>query len=300
MLHRMKLFLRICKKHSQFCWTFENFCVLYELEVKIMKRALSMLLCIALLLSITGCRNTEEQTTTTQSNVTVTESTTEPETVEKATESTTEPTEESTKPKSEEITSGQNADSKETTTVKSLKPKPTNTTTTTIPQETETGTTNPVQYATEADEKAIAERLVYYINEYRKEQGAPVAIKLLGLTKYAEYRSRQLISNFAHDTEDERTAATALKYGEYVDPSLYGMSGEPYYTANAGEAIAKAGYVGTVDEIAKKFATLTRNSLGHWAYVGDSRYKYIGIGITYESGVWYCDIAVAMENSDNL
>ena len=165
--------------------------------------------------------------------------------------------------------------------------------------ETET-TTKPVQYATKADEKAVAERLAYYINEYRKEQGTPVATKLPGLTKYAEYRSRQLISKFAHDTEEERTAATALKYGEYVDPSLYGMSGEPYYTANAGEAIAKAGYVGTVDEIAKKFATLTRNSSGHWAYVGDSRYKYIGIGITCESGVWYCDIAVAMENSDNL
>ena len=268
-----------------------------------MKTALSMLLCIALLLSITGCRNTEEEqttTTTTQSNVTVTKSTTEPETVEEVTESTTEHTEESTKPKNEEITGGQNADSKETTTVKSSKPKPTNTTTT-KPQETETETTTkPVQYATKADEKAIAERLVYYINEYRKEQGTPIATKLPRLTQYAEYRSRQLISNFAHDTEDERTAATALKYGEYVAPSLYGMSGEPYYTANAGEAIAKAGYVGTVDEIAKKFATLTRNSSGHWAYVGDSRYKYIGIGITYESGMWYCDIAVAMGNSDNL
>lgn len=251
-----------------------------------MKRALSMLLCISLLLSITGCRNTEEQTTTTttQSNVTVTESTTEPETVEEATESTTEHTKESTKPKSEEIISGQNADSKETTTVKSSKPKP----------------TNPVQYATKDEEKAIAERLVYYINEYRKEQGTVTATKLPGLTQYAEYRSRQLISNFAHDTKDERAAATALKYGEYVDPSEYGMSGEPYYTANAGEAIAKAGYVGTVDEIAKKFATLTRNSSGHWAYVGGSRYKYIGIGITYESGMWYCDISVAMENSDNL
>ena len=264
-----------------------------------MKRALSMLLCIALLLSITGCRNTEEQTTTTttQPNVTVTETATESTTVEE-TESTTEHTEKSTNPRSEETTSVQTADSKETITVNNS--KPTNATTTTKPQETETGTTSPVQYATKADEKAIAERLVYYINEYRKEQGTVIATKLPGLTKYAEYRSRQLISNFAHDTEDERTAATALKYGEYVDPSLYGMSGEPYYTANAGEAIAKAGYVGTVDEIAKKFATLTRNSSGHWAYVGDSRYKYIGIGITYESGMWYCDIAVAMENSDNL
>ena len=236
-----------------------------------MKKAISLLLCITILLSIIGYNYTEdEQTTTitTQPDVKVTESTTEPETVKEATESATEHTKESTKPKSEEITSGQNADSKETTTVKSLKPKPTNTTTT-KPQETETETTTkPVQDATKADEKAIAERLVYYINEYRKEQGTPVAIKLLGLTKYAEYRSRQLISNFAHDTEDERTAATALKYGEYVDPSLYGMSGEPYYTANAGEAIAKAGYVGTVDDIAQKFATLTRNSSGHWKLSG--------------------------------
>lgn len=266
-----------------------------------MKKAISLLLCITILLSITGCNYTEEEQTTTittQPDVQVTESTTEPETVKEATESTTEHTKESTKPKSEEITSCQNADSKETTTVKSSKPKPTNTTTT-KPQKTET-IVKPVQYATKADEKAIAERLVYYINEYRKEQGTPVATKLPGLTQYAEYRSRQLISNFAHDTEDERTAATALKYGEYVDPSLYGISGKPYYTANAGEAIAKAGYVGTIDEIAKKFATLTRNSSGHWAYVGDSRYKYIGIGITYESGMLYYDIAVAMENSDNL
>lgn len=266
-----------------------------------MKKVLSMLLCIALLLSITGCKSIEEEQTTTTDNlpnVTITETIIESTTVEDGTEGITEHIEESTTIKSDEATSVQNADSKETTTVKNS--KPTKATTTTKPQETETKTTNPVQYATKADEKAIAERLVYYINEYRKEQGTVIAMKLPGLTKYAEYRSRQLISNFAHDTEDERTAATAFKYGEYVDPLQYGMSGEPYYTANAGEAIAKAGYVGTINEIAKKFATLTRNSSGHWAYVGDSRYKYIGIGITYESGVWYCDIAVAMENSDNL
>ena len=265
-----------------------------------MKKAISLLLCLTILLSTTGCKYTdEEQTTTTENlpNVTITETIIESTTVEDGTEGITEHIEESTTIKSDEATSVQNADSKETTTVKNS--KPTKATTTTKPQKTET-IVKPVQYATKADEKAIAERLVYYINEYRKEQGTPVATKLPGLTQYAEYRSRQLISNFAHDTEDERTAATALKYGEYVDPSEYGMSGEPYYTVNAGEAIAKAGYVGTVDEIAKKFATLTRNSSGHWAYVGDGRYKYIGIGITYESGMWYCDISVAMENSDNL
>ena len=82
--------------------------------------------------------------------------------------------------------------------------------------------------------------------------------------------------------------------------SVYGGSGEPYYRANAGEAIAKAGYVGTVDEVAYKLATLVRNSAEHWCYIGSAEYGYIAVGVTYESGMWYCDIAVAAENTDNL
>lgn len=122
----------------------------------------------------------------------------------------------------------------------------------------------------------------------------------VGCYSYAEYRSRQLIRNFAHDTNDERAAATALQYGEYVDPSVYGGSGEPYYRANASEAIAKAGYVGTVDEVAYRLATLVRNSAEHWCYIGSAEYGYIAVGVTYESGMWYCDIAVTAENTDNL
>ena len=150
--------------------------------------------------------------------------------------------------------------------------------------------------AVSSDAKAIADKVIEYINQYRREQGAPSAVRLTGLTKYAEYRSRQLVSNFAHNTDDERAAATALKYGEYIDPALYGMNGKPYYTACAGEAIAKAGYTGTVDEVAKSLATLVKNSSEHWCYVGAPEYRYIGVGITYESGMWYCDIALTMEN----
>lgn len=149
--------------------------------------------------------------------------------------------------------------------------------------------------ATAADSKAIADKVVQYINSYRSSP----ATKLSGLTGYAEYRSRQLIGNFAHDTDDERTAATALAYGTYIDPTLYGIEGTPYYTVNAREAIAKAGYTGTVDEVAESIAKLVRNSQSHWKYVGDSYYQYIGVGITYESGIWYCNIAVAAENIDN-
>lgn len=153
--------------------------------------------------------------------------------------------------------------------------------------------------ATAEDVKAVAAKMVEYINEYRAEQGVSAATVLPGLTKYAEYRSRQLFSNFAHDTTDERAAATALEYGEYVDPPLYGMTGEPYYTANAREAIAKTEYGGTVDEVAKHFARLARNSSSHWSYVGGARYVYIAVGVTYQNGTWYCDIAVTSVNTDN-
>ena len=173
---------------------------------------------------------------------------------------------------------------------------------TTPPQtEPETKPTEPPSesakaYAGAEDARVVADKVLEYINSFRTSP----AVKLPGLTSYAEYRSRQLIGNFAHDTNDERAAATALRYGEYVDPSVYGGSGEPYYRANAGEAIAKAGYVGTVDEVAYKLATLVRNSAEHWCYIGSAEYGYIAVGVTYESGMWYCDIAVAAENTDNL
>ena len=144
------------------------------------------------------------------------------------------------------------------------------------------------------DTAAVAQRVLEYINQYRSSP----ATKLSGLTEYAKYRSRQLVSNFAHDTADQRAAATALQYGEYVDPSVFGGSGQPYYRANAREAIAKAGYVGTVDEVAMKLATLVKNSPNHWNYIGDSQYCYIAVGVTYESDMWYCAITVALVNTD--
>lgn len=152
--------------------------------------------------------------------------------------------------------------------------------------------------ATAADVYAIASKMVELLNAYRTEQGSPAATVLPGLTQYAEYRSRQLVSNFAHDTSDERAAATALAYGTYIDPSLYGMTGDPYYTANAREAIAKTDFGGSVDTIAARLARMARNSSSHWSYVGSAGYTYIGVGITYKNGIWYCDIAVTDTNTD--
>ncbi len=77
------------------------------------------------------------------------------------------------------------------------------------------------------------------------------------------------------------------------------MTGEPYYTANAREAIAKTSFGGTVDDVAKRLARMAKNSSDHWNYVGGEKYQYIAVGITYESGNWYCCIAMSRENIDN-
>ena len=158
-----------------------------------------------------------------------------------------------------------------------------------IPKVTETQTVLTSVRAGKEDSLKVA-NVLYYINEFRD---AP-AIYLPGLAEYAQYRSRQLISNFAHDTADQRAAATALQYGEYVDPSVFGGSGEPYYRSNAREAIVKAGYVSTVDEVAYKLASLVRNSPNHWNYIGSSEYTHIAVGVAYESDMWYCAIEVAI------
>ena len=162
---------------------------------------------------------------------------------------------------------------------------------TAIPQETESQTVPTIVRAGKEDSLEVANRVLYYINEFRD---AP-ATYLPDLAAYARYRSWQLISNFAHDTADQRAAATALQYGEYIDPSVFGGSGEPYYSANAREAIAKAGYVGTVDEVAYKLASLVRNSPNHWNYIGSSEYSYIAVGVTNESDMWYCAIEVKLQ-----
>ncbi len=153
--------------------------------------------------------------------------------------------------------------------------------------------------ATSLDVDEIAEMMLEYLNEYRRQEGTHALTSLPGLTEYAKYRSRQLVTNFAHDTFDERAAATALQYGKYVDPSIHGLTDEPYYTANAREAIAKTDYGGTIDQVAAYLSRLVKNSASHWEYVGGARYNYIGIGITYDKGKWYCDIAMSSVNTDN-
>lgn len=139
-----------------------------------------------------------------------------------------------------------------------------------------------IHYATETDERLIADRVIYYINKYRAEEGTPTATKLERLTLVAEMRSEQLTTNYKHNTTEFRECLTYYQYGEYFDPTEWGIEGDPYYRAPVGEAISgPCVYIrDSIDEIAKKFADSFRNSPGHWRYVGGSS-PYIAIGIAY-------------------
>ena len=145
----------------------------------------------------------------------------------------------------------------------------------------------------------VAQKVAEYINKFRTEQGDVTATVIPGLTEYCKYRCTQLKTNFAHDTTDQRAAAEALQYGEYVDWSLYGIEGEEnYYTANVREAIGKGNWGGTADEIAYSIANGFRNSKGHWSYIGSSKYTYMAVGVMYDGYYWYVCVCMDSENTD--
>jgi len=286
-----------------------------------MKKIILLLLCCGVLVGMVGCGgNTAPQPTesppTTVSKTTITEPPTETtppatavEPIEKEKESTpTESEEQATKPTvtATEPTTTAAEKSKEET-------KPTAATKSTESSAAETPKDNGCITIMETDDPPteeiiippkpsadlVAQKVAEYINQFRTEQGDVTATVILGLTEYCKYRCTQLKTNFAHDTDDQRAAAEALQYGEYVDWSLYGIEGEEnYYTANVREAIGKGNWGGTADEIAYSIANGFRNSKGHWSYVGSSKYTYMAVGVMYDGYYWYVCVCMDSENTD--
>ena len=176
--------------------------------------------------------------------------------------------------RTESTTTAINEPPKEETTITNTPSNTSSTTETTITKEQ-------VTEETEIADSTEVERLVIkYINEYRAAQGDTEAIRLTGLTEVARYRARQLITDFAHT--DIREVCALLKYGRYFDMTEYGMDAKyNYYEGYDREAICKGEWFGTADMIAKNIAEGFKNSSKHWDYVGDSKYGYIAVGITY-------------------
>ena len=142
--------------------------------------------------------------------------------------------------------------------------------------------------ATEADTKAVADRVIYHLNRARVNIGGGELKKLPRLTGYAEYRSSQLPSNFAHDISDWFAAAKATGYGRYTEMP----DGSESYDIGAQEAIAMAGIVGSADKIGQCLAQIIIDSSRHWQYVGSDEMKYTGVGVTCVDDLWYTCIMV--------
>lgn len=146
----------------------------------------------------------------------------------------------------------------------------------------------------------VAEKIVYYINRYREAQGAEKLTVLPIMTKVAEYRSKQLITNFAHSTKDIREATAYYKYGKYVDMTSFGFDETyNYYDYGGMEAIAKGGWSGTADQIGKQITEIIKESDNHWRYVGSNDYRYIAVGAAYNADTdckWYACIIVSATN----
>ena len=142
--------------------------------------------------------------------------------------------------------------------------------------------------ATAADTKAVADRVIYHLNRARVNIGSGELKKLPRLTGYAEYRSSQLPSNFAHDISDWFAAAKATGYGRYTEMP----DGSGSYDIGAQEAIAMAGIVGSADKIGQCLAQIIIDSSRHWQYVGSDEMKYTGVGVTCVGDLWYACIMV--------
>lgn len=162
---------------------------------------------------------------------------------------------------------------------------PPNTNTAQTPPETKPET--PAN-ATAADTKAVADRVIYHLNKARANIGSGELKKLPRLTGYAEYRSSQLPSNFAHNISDWFAAAKATGYGRYTEMP----DGSGSYDIGAQEAIAMAGIVGSADKIGQCLAQIIIDSRRHWQYVGSAEMKYTGVGVTCVDDLWYTCIMV--------
>lgn len=154
--------------------------------------------------------------------------------------------------------------------------------------------------------RLLAQRMLYYINEYRKAEGSPTAQMLPNMTEYAEYRAVQLSTNFAHSGADEKAAATALKYGEYYESPESYLDLETMeivytgkiltgYVAKCGEAIMKSGFSQEsrkydpryIDREAKDCVKCYYESKGHWGYIGRAENVYISVGVYFIGDMHY-------------
>ena len=273
-----------------------------------MRKIIILLLCCGLLVSMVGCGGTTAPPPTesppTASETIITETPTEttpPITAVEPTEKEKEPPPTESKAQATESTTT----ATEPPTIEKLKEetKPTEITKPPAAENTEPKVEEPLKEEEiyvgiqwpEVDPADIERLVIEKVNAYRIAQGDTAAMMLPGLTEVARYRANELTTNFSHTSP--RDACGVLKYGEFIDMTLYGLTGEDsYYQGFNREAIGMGDWFGTAESMSDRIADGFHHSKGHWSYVGSSKYPYIAVGVTKANGKWYVCICMSEKN----
>lgn len=123
----------------------------------------------------------------------------------------------------------------------------------------------------------IAERVLYYINTYRKEAGVAPAILSKKLCEYAQYRSMQ---TFSHDRDEQKAAANATQCGdfyEYWDMSYWEFVCSEVITGGTSKIIVDDSGE-TIDDAVKSVISAYKKSTAHWSILMNSERLYMGVG----------------------
>jgi uncharacterized protein YkwD len=123
-------------------------------------------------------------------------------------------------------------------------------------------------YAVDDEElKAMAEEMIWLVNEARIEAGLKPLLAVPYLCDVAQVRARETIFEFSHWRTSEHTDDNLFITA--VDVNLV-----PYYSAAENIAAGSSTAEATFNQ--------WKNSPGHWKAVINPSYTHIGVGIGYE------------------
>lgn len=151
-------------------------------------------------------------------------------------------------------------------------------------------------------EAMYVERIIYWVNYYRAQEGAKLATKSNKLTELAQYRANQALQggkHIGHNLDDIALAAAATKCGIYFEdypridtgeiiPAHWEATGQEAYTGFSRAVLLEVNdsfSLHSIDMDAQGAVNRFHTSAGHWAYVGAknasySECTYIGVGIS--------------------
>ncbi len=165
-------------------------------------------------------------------------------------------------------------------------------------------------------EQKVVQKVCDLLNEHRINQGVSKRRLLPGLNKIAQFRVKQLSTDFSHEwTDEEGTvwdaaeyAAMHFKYGEYTkEPETrYDASTDTIietgkviesYSFGSDENCGKGKVLNMDNEkLAKYIVEGFKNSNSHWTSLMSEELKFDGIGLYIKNGNWYCCINSSIEN----